>query len=216
VKQVLDTQGNKFIQKSVKVQMDKNGQPIIKKKSPFKTYEIEVLQFVVKDIDFDETIDRLIAKKKEAEQAKIVAQAKAEESKQDAITAEEKGKANVATAKYTALVLKETAVIEAKQKYEVAIQDRKKAQEEAKAKIERGQAEAMVAKLKVAAGLSPYERAIIDKDTAIGVAEKLAMIKFPQMMVIGGGGSGKSALNPFDAVGLQSFIDISRKMSKGK
>lgn len=32
------------------------------------------------------------------------------------------------------------------------------------------------------------------------------------MMVIGGGDGKGNALNPFDAVGLQSFIDIQKKM----
>lgn len=212
--EVVDAQGNKFIQRSVKVKLDENGNPVVKKASPFRNYNIEVLQFVVKDIDFDETIDSLITKKKEAEQAKVVARAKAEESKQDAITAEEKGKAEVAKAKYSALVTKEKAVIEAQQKYEVAVQERKKAEEEAKAKTVRGEAEAKVARLKVAAGLTPLEKATIEKDTAIGVAEKLSSVKFPEMMIIGGSGGDKSALNPFDAVGLKSFIEISKDMAK--
>ena len=35
------------------------------------------------------------------------------------------------------------------------------------------------------------------------------------MMVIGRGGSGKSALNPFDAVGLKTFIQMNKEMSGG-
>src|SRR3954470_4043828 len=77
-------------------------------------------------------------------------------------------------------------------------------------------AEAEASALKVKAGLSPLERAQIDKETAIGVAEKLAQVQFPEMLVIGGSGEGKGPMNPFDEEGLESFIKISRELSKEK
>lgn len=54
--------------------------------------------------------------------------------------------------------------------------------------------------------------------TAIGVAEKLSQVKFPGMMVIGGseGGKGGQASNPFDAVGLESFMRINEKFNNAK
>ncbi len=42
----------------------------------------------------------------------------------------------------------------------------------------------------VSAGLTPQERAKIEKETAIGVAKELAKIKFPQMMFMGNDGNG--------------------------
>ncbi len=145
-----------------------------------------------------------------------MAKATAERAKQDAITTAEQGKAKVAQAEAEALVLKKTAVINAEKEREVATQNALKAEEEKKAIIAKGQADAEAARLKVAAGLTPLDKANIDKETAIGVAEKLAQVKFPEMMVIGGGANGQGPLNPFDAVGLQSFIDISKSMAKGK
>lgn len=205
-----DAEGNDFIERRVTVKRDKEGNPIIRTDSAFKKYGIDVIQFVIKELDFDETIDKLIAAKKEAEQKKVVAKANAEKSKQDAIAAEEKGKADVAKAEAEALVEKKTAVIAAEREKEVAEQNALKALEDAKAVKAKGEAEAYAAKLKVAAGLSPREQAEIDRDTAIGVAEKMAQVKFPHMMVIGGGGDGQSPLNPFDAVGLESFLKISK------
>ena len=42
-------------------------------------------------------------------------------------------------------------------------------------------------------------------------------LQFPAMMVIGGSGGGSgSAMNPFDAVGLQSFIEISKGLANKK
>ena len=75
-----------------------------------------------------------------------------------------------------------------------------------------GRAEAEVNKLKVAAGLTPLERATIAKETAIGVAAELSKVQFPSTLILGGGNG--SATNPFDAIGIESYMRISDKMAK--
>lgn len=213
VQKLKDTEGNEFIDTSVNLKYV-SGKPAVRKESPLPRYNIEVLQFVIKDIDFDETIENLINKKKEAEQQKVVARANAERAKQDTITAREQGEAKIAEAKATEEVVKIKAVVTAQKEYEVAKLDRAKAEEQAKATIVQGEADAKIAKLKVSAGLTPLERATLAKETAIGVAEKMSQVHFPSMMVIGGGsGTGGHALNPFDAVGLESFMRLSEKLS---
>jgi len=214
--QTKDVEGNEFIERSVKIKYAEDGvTPTIRKISPFRRYNIEVLQFVIKDIDFDQTIDALIAKKKEAEQQKVVARANAERAKQDAITAEEEGKARVAKAKADEEVEKIKAVTNAQKEYEVAELNKKKASAEADAERVRGEASAAIARLKVSAGLTPLERAQIQKDIAIGVAAELAKVQFPSMMIIGGSSDkGQGPLNPFDAVGLESFMRISKQMGQ--
>lgn len=110
--------GEEFNDKEVFIKLGSDGKPIIRKISPFQTYGVEVVQFVIKEIDFDKTIDALISKKKEMEQQKVVA-----------------------------------------------------------------------------------------------VAAELAKVQFPGMMILGGGnGSNGHALNPFDAVGLESFMCISKEI----
>lgn len=209
-----DENGNKFIQRTVVPRIDTTtGRPVISEVSAFKRYNVELIQLVINDIDFDEKTDALIAKRKEAEQEQVVAKATAERAKQDTITTQEQGKARVAEAEAAALVEKKTAVINAEKEKEVAVQQALKAEEEKKAIIAKGEADAEAARLKVAAGLTPLDKANIDKETAIGVAEKLAGVRFPQMMVIGGGANGQGPLNPFDAVGLKSFIDISHDLA---
>lgn len=210
-----DEDGNTFLQRQVTVKRDEQGRPYISEPSSFKRYGVEVIQLVINNIDFDDTTKGLIVKRKEAEQERVVAKSKAERAKQDAITAEAQGKANVALAEAEALVDKKRAVIAAEKEKEVAQQEALKAEEEKKAIVARGQAEAEAARLKVQAGLTPLDKANIEKETAIGVAEKLATIKFPEMMVIGGSGNG-SAMNPFDAVGLESFIKISKNLANSK
>jgi len=209
-----DADGNELVDHEVFVKRDERGNPIIRKPSPLATYGVEVVSFTIKELDFDDTINKLIEQKKVAEQQKVVARANAEKAKQDAITAREQGNAKIATEKAEQDVQKIKEVTIAEKQFEVAQLKRKQAEQDAQAAITNGRAEAEVNKLKVAAGLTPIERATIDKETAIGVAAELAKVQFPGMMVLGGGGNG-SALNPFDAIGLKSFLDISRSLSKG-
>lgn len=209
---VIDTDGTKFKKKEISIVYDENGNPEIQKESTLKYYGVEVVQFVVNDFKYDEKIEDLIARKKDAEQNKVVAMANAEKAKQDAITAEEQGKARVAEAKAKAEVEKITAVVEAQKKAEVAKLEAEQAKYEAQKIAEKGRAEAEVARQKVNAGLTPLEKATIEKETQIGVAAELAKVKFPQTMVISGG-SGNGGTNPFDAVGLKALYDLSNQIS---
>ena len=53
--------------------------------------------------------------------------------------------------------------------------------------------------------------------TRIGVAAELAKTKFPDNMIISGGGAGNGqGSNPFDAIGMNSLYDLSQKMSGKK
>ncbi len=210
-RKVVNPEGKEFIERTVQIKLDKDKNPIIRKISPFKRYNIQILQFVIKDIDFDQTIDALIAKKKEAEQQKIVAQANAERAKQDAITAEEQGKARIAQAKADEEVIKIKAVTEAKKEFEVSQLMKQKAQEDASALLIQKEAEAKGAALLVRAGLAPKDRALIDKEKAVGIAQEMAKIKLPQIMIIGGDKNG--AQNPFDAIGMEAFLNIMDRLS---
>ncbi len=212
-----DVEGNDFIERTTVIKTDEKGGRVHRAESPLQRYGIEVISFVIKDVDFDPTIDALIAKKKEAEQQKIVARANAERAKQDAITATEQGKAAIQTAQATELVEKIKAVTQAQKDFEVAQFQKKQASEEAQSAILKGEAEAKIARQKVSAGLTPEQKAQFAKDTAIGVAAELAKVQFPSMMVIGGQGQGgHGALDPFQAVGLKSFMDIQERMSTTK
>lgn len=212
-----DADNNEFIVREVNVKKNDNGLPIVRKKSALTEYGVEVIQFVIKDIDFDPTIDNLINKKKEAEQMKVVAKANAEKAKQDAITAREQGNAKIATEKAVQDVEKIKAVTIAEKEYKVSVLNKKQADQDAQSEIVKGKALAEISRLKVQAGLSPLEKATIAKETAIGVAAELAKVQFPGFMILNGGDSkGGGAMNPFDAVGLESFMRINEKYSGQK
>lgn len=212
----VDEKGTKFKEKLIEVVYDRDGNPVIQKPSLLKHYDIEILQFVVNDFEYDAKVKELIDKKKEAEQIKVVAVANAEKAKQNALTAEAEGSAKIAQAKAEAEVQKMTEVVEAQKRAEVAKLEAEKAKfEAAKIKAE-GEAQAYAAKLKVQAGLTPLEKATIEKETQIGVAAELAKVKFPDTMVICGGDGKGNGANPFDAVGLKALYELSSNMSRQK
>lgn len=212
IKTSKDSDGNEIIDTIVEIKRNKDGKPLIAKKSALLRYKVEIINFTIKGFKYDEKTEAIIAKKQEAEQAKVVARANAERAKQDAITAVETGKAKVAVAEADALVIKKTAVIEAQKQFEVAQQLKLKAQEDASANLVRERAQAESNRLKVSAGLTPQERAEYDMKTKIGVAAELSKMQFPSTMVIGGG-NGNSPTNPFDAIGLESYMRINEKMA---
>lgn len=205
-----DESGKRILIKRVETQLDKDGRPIISEASSFKLYNVELIQLVINDIDFDDATEKLIASRKDSEQKRVVARAEAETAKQNAITAQEQGKADVARAEAEALVVAKKEIVEAEKNTKVAMQKALQAEEEKKAIIARGEADAAATKLKVAAGLSPLDKAEIDMKTAIGVAEKLSQIQFPQLMVINSGGTQGGSVNPFDAVGIEALMKINK------
>lgn len=64
--------------------------------------------------------------------------------------------------------------------------------------------------------VTPLEKATIEKETAIGIAQALADSKVrwvPEIIVSGDGGNGNNAM---DAVGLNMMMDIVKKMNSEK
>lgn len=143
------------------------------------------------------------------------AKAQALEAQQQAIRAEEEGKAAATRAKWKQEEIKAVEVTKAEQAKEVAELQSVEAKFKAEKIIQEGRAEAEANRLKVQAGLTPQERAQLEKDIAIGVAEALAKsnVKWiPEIMVIGG--SGSNSTNAMDAVGLNMMLDVVNKIQK--
>jgi hypothetical protein len=213
IKDEIDPTKTKVVEK-VEIKLGADGRPIVNEVSGFRLYGVELVQIVINDIDFDDKTDAFVAERRDLEQKRISALASAETAKQNAITAVEQGKADVAKAEAESLVIAKRATVEAEKNTKVAQQLALQAEENKKAIISKGEADAAATKLKVAAGLSPYEKAEFDMKTAIGVASSIAGVKFPSVMVIGGkDASGSGQVNPFDAIGIEALINISKKLS---
>ena len=182
--------------------------------SPFAYYGLEIGQVAVSKIAYADKVNQQIAQQQEANMLIQTSRAKAAAAAQEAIRAEEEGKAMAMKAKWEQEKVKAVEVTKAEQEYEVARLSALKAKEDAKRIEAQGLAEAAAARAKVQAGLSPLEKATIEKETAIGVAQALANSNVrwvPEVMVLG---NQNASANPMDAVGLNMLLDIAKKQGK--
>ena len=119
--EVTDEAGQKVSKLVPRIKTDpKTGQPL-HTASVFQSYGVTIGSSPLTNWDFEtKTLDQ-ISSKREATMAIITAKANAERAKQDAITAEQQGLANVQVAKYEKEVEKARAVVDAQRKKEVAV-----------------------------------------------------------------------------------------------
>lgn len=178
--------------------------------SPFKYYGLEIGQVAVSKIGYSEKVIQQISQQQEANMLIQTSKAKSAAAQQEAIRAEEEGKALAAKSKWEQERIKATEVTKAEQEYEVARLAALKAKEEAKRIEAEGQAKAAANRALVSAGLTPLERATIEKETRIGVAEALAKTKWPTIVMSGGNGQN----NAMDVIALKQMTDLVNNMSK--
>jgi regulator of protease activity HflC (stomatin/prohibitin superfamily) len=184
-------------------------------KSPFEYYGIEIGQVSVPKIDYEERVKKQIEQQQEANMLVQTSKAKSLAAQQEAIRAEEEGKAQAAKAKWEQEKIKAVEVTKAEQEYEVARLAALKANEEKKKIIAEGQAQAEANRLKVAAGLTPQEKMQYTSQIAIGVAEAMAKSQVswvPSVMIVDGKTQGGVA-SGMDAVGLKMYLDIADKIA---
>lgn len=177
--------------------------------SPFAYYGIEIGQVAISEIQYDEKVTQQIETQQQANMSIQTKKSEALAAQQDAIKAEAEGKAAAAKAKWEQERVKATEVTKAEQEREVARLAAEKAEFEKKRVIAEGQAEAEANRLKVAAGLTPQERAQWEYKTKVGVADAIAKIKLPTIVMNGNDGGN----NAMDAVGLKMMTDLVDKMS---
>lgn len=209
-----------------KLKLDSNGHRILTKKSALSQYGIVVKQLEIQSVKLDNMAQRQLDIVKEREMQRVSNATAAETAKQKAITAKAEGDARIAEAKATQEVQKMTevtmaekekavAILNAEREKEVARLEALKAIEVAKKIKAEGEAEAAANRAKVAAGLSPQERAEWEYKTKVGVAEALAKSSHslvPKIMMTGDGKNG-GAGTAMDAVGLNMLMDLTTKLS---
>lgn len=206
--------GEKEIRTQAEIITDSNSPGGYKRQenSPFSQYGIKCGLVSITDIKYDRATQSQIDAQKQANLAVITAKTQATKAMQDAITIEEKGKAEAAQARWEQEKLKAVAVTKAEQEKEVSRLAAEKAKFDKEKIIAEGQAEAEANRLKVQAGLTPQEKAEWDYKTAVGVAQALADSKVqwvPSVMMGNGSGNGNSAM---DAVGLKMLLDVTKSI----
>lgn len=202
---------------AVTIQKDKDGKPE-RKHAVLDQYGIRITQFMVKNIDYDEKVDAMIASKQEAMQKTVSARANAEKAQQDRLTAEEEGKKNVAIAKYEQEVQKQKAVTEAEQRLEVAKLSRLAAEQEKAKLIAEGEGEASKRRaLMVADGaLDKKLTAYVETQKAWAEAfSKSANPVVPGVVVGSQSGSGNAATLMMEMMGVKAARDLAVDL-KGK
>lgn len=182
--------------------------------SPFSQYGITCGLVSILDIKYDAATQDQIDAQKQANLAVITSKTKSIEAMQRTLQITEEGKAAAEKAKWEQEREKAVAVTRAEQEREVARLAAEKAEFEKKKVIAEGQAQAEANRLKVAAGLTPQERAEWDYKTAVGIAQALADTKVswvPEIMINGKDGASNTAM---DAVGLNMLMDVVKKQTK--
>lgn len=180
--------------------------------SPFSMYGISCGLVSISDIKYDRATQDQIDAQKAANLAVITAKTKSLEAIQRTVQITEEGKASAEKAKWEQEREKAVAVTRAEQEREVAKLAAEKANFEKQRIIAEGEAQAAANRAKVAAGLTPQERAEWDYKTAVGIAEALAnsKVRWVPEVIMGGNNSGASAM---DAVGLNMMMEIVKKMN---
>jgi len=179
----------------VKITTDKSGLPLRQEKmSPIVQYKLKLSNLSINSIDYDSNVEKQIADQQKLTMQVQTAIANAKKSEQDALTAEQKGKADAAKAKWDQEVIKAQLVTEAQQKKEVAaLQAQTAILESQKTHIDADAESYKNAKL-VSSGLSPIDKAEYEMKTRIGVATALSGITLPTTYMGGGTGNGNTSM----------------------
>lgn len=182
--------------------------------SPFSMYGVSCGLVSISDIKYDKATQDQIDAQKAANLAVITAKTKSLEAIQRTVQITEEGKATAEKAKWEQEREKAVAVTKAEQEREVAKLAAEKANFEKQRIIAEGEAQAAANRAKVAAGLTPQERAEWDYKTAVGIAEALANSKVqwvPDVIMTGNSNASSGAM---DAVGLNMLLDVVQKINK--
>lgn len=207
--------GDSDIVARAEIIMDSNAPGGYKRQevSPFSQYGILCNLVSITDIKYDKATQDQIDAQKAANLAVVTAKTKSLEAIQKTILVTEQGKQAAEQAKWEQEKIKAREVTKAQQEYEVAELAAKTAQQNALRVKAEGEAKAAANRALVSAGLTPLEKATIEKETAIGIAEALANshVSWVPSIMIGGGGSSSNAM---DAVGLNMMMDIVKRMNQ--
>ncbi len=231
----LDESTSKTVTKNVPViSYGDDGLPI-HLSSDLTDYGLTVNGFQITDWDFEPKTLQQIATKREATMAIITAIANAERAKQDAITSEEQGKANVMTAKYEKEVVKERAIVDALREKQVAVISAEKRVEMARQeKLEAEQKKLSAAEYKQeqvlrGEGDGAYKRIVMQADGALAqklVTYERVMNRFaeaiekqkwvPEVQMGGSSSGGSAAMTLIEMLGVKAAKDLALDMKVKK
>ncbi len=184
---------------------------IKRSQSDIQKYGIVASVATIDEVTYDNRIYEKLKAKIDAASDEATAKQQLITAQQEALTEKAKGEKLIATTKAREEASELQAVIQARKAKLVAQENLEAAKLNAAADLVKKEAEAKGDKLKVAAGLTPLEKANIEKETRIGVARELSKVAVPKIVI---GGGGKDGANPMDALGIKMLMDISENLNK--
>lgn len=203
---------------AVQIQKDKNGQPL-RKFSSIKEYNVSVGDAQILDVDYEQKVDDMLAKKITAATDASVSKQRLMTAQQQAMTAEAEGKRKLVEIEYTTKQKQTEQVVNANTQVQLAEQDRQK--QEIALKGSKLEAE----KIKTLADAYAYEKSrAIQADGAL--EQKLAAYievqtvwanafkdysgnVTPQIVTGNAGGNINGATNFMDLMGMKAARDLS-------
>lgn len=212
----------------------KDGKVIYGNRSPLQEYGLKTGQYQITKWDYEKRTLQQISDKREQTMKIITAKAEAEAAKQEAVTAEEKGKAAVTKARYEKEVEKVRAVVDAEKQKEIAVieavkkvevneqnklaaeQDKLAAAEEKQASILRGEGDAKARRLKMEADNALEQKLQAWKDVNYRYAQAIEKQKWvPEIQFANGANenSGSTASALIDMFAAKTAKEISLDLS---
>jgi len=205
--------------KVTSLKLDSTGRRIIMNESALKEFEIKVTQFQIRGVKLDDVSQNQLDVVKKRETERIIRATEAETSKQDAITAEAKGKAKIAEERAEQEAIKirvitqmeksrDSAIIIAQQEREVAKLNAEKAKFISDSIKQAGIAEAEANRAKKIAGLTPKDelegRIRMNKDKWEAIS-KIQVPIVPSYYIDGTNGKGISGV---DLLGASKAFEV--------
>lgn len=197
----------------VREKLDSVGN-FLRTESDIQTYGLIASFSSIDFVKYDKRIYEKLKAKIDAASDEATAKQQLITAQQEALTEKARGEKLVAQTKAREEAAKLEAVIRAEKEAAVAAENLKRDKLKAQSDLAIKRANAEGDRLKVQAGLTPLEKATIEKDTRIGVAKALAGpegIKFPEIVAGGGGNGSNGALQVFE---LERLYELSAKMGK--
>jgi hypothetical protein len=184
----------------VQIEKDPKGGFARVEKSPIQRYAVLLSNLSINGVDYDKSVEAQIKSQQGLTMQVQTSIANAKKSEQDALTAEQKGKADAASAKWAQEVIKAKLVTEAQQQKEVAALQAQAAILEAQKTRTDADAQSYANARLVSAGLSPIDKAEYEMKTKIGVATAIAGITLPTTYIAGSSGNGKASASMLESI----------------
>jgi hypothetical protein len=194
--------------------------------SPFKEYGVRAYNLSINSIKYEDIVEKQIASQQAAVMAVQTAIAESRQAEQNAITAEQNGKAAAAKSKWAQEVEKAKAVVIAQQEYDVQVLNAER--ELKKAEFNKKQMEQYKeAELLRAEGDATYKKKVMEADGALAPkleVYKAVMFEFakefgkqkwvPEVMMGSGDSSGgNGAMGLMEILGVKAAKDLALDMS---